>query len=268
VESWQTNHHSGQSVFMVADSLGRQYDKIGVGYSESRMPEPRWETLIRAALGDATTVLNVGAGTGSYEPPDRSVIALEPSQTMILQRPPASAPAVRGTAEGLPFRDDSFDAALAIFTVHHWPDPARGLAEMQRVSRRQVIVTWNPALFAERMWLVAEYLPEVYEREATLATEATIVRLLGSTQTQVLPVPFNCTDGVLGAYWRRPEAFLDPTVRLASSGIALLDQDLVARAITKLRLDLQRGTWHERHRALLDEVELDLGYRLVIAHSP
>jgi len=224
--------------------------------------------LIHAALGDARTILNVGAGTGSYEPRDRSVIALEPSQTMIDQRPLAAAPAVRGTAEGLPFPDNSFDAALAIFTVHHWPDPARGLAELQRVSRRQVVVTWNPQLFAERMWLVGEYLPEIYEREITLATEATVVALLGSTRTEILPVPFDCSDGVLGAYWRRPEAFLDPAVRLASSGIALLDQDTVEHAIAQLGRDLQRGVWNDRHHDLLHETELDLGYRLVIAQSP
>jgi ubiquinone/menaquinone biosynthesis C-methylase UbiE len=253
---------------MVADSIGRRYDKIGVGYGANRTPDARWEMLIHAALGDARTILNVGAGTGSYEPRDRSVIALEPSQTMIDQRPPSAAPAVRGTAEGLPFRDNSFDAALAIFTVHHWPDPARGLAELQRVSRRQVVVTWDPELFAKRMWLVAEYLPEIYEHEAALATEDTVVRHLGSTQTQVLPVPFDCTDGVLGAYWRRPEAFLDPAVRLASSGIALLDQEVVERAIAQLGEDLHRGTWHDRHQDLLDETELDLGYRLVIAQSP
>jgi hypothetical protein len=151
--------------------------------------------------------------------------------------------------------------------VHHWPDPARGLAELQRVSRRQVIVTWDPELFAERMWLVAEYLPEVFEREATLATEATVVRLLGATETQVLSVPFDCTDGVLGAYWRRPEAFLDPVVRLAISSIALLDQDTVDRAIAQLDEDLQCGAWHDRHQDLLDETELDLGYRLVVAES-
>jgi ubiquinone/menaquinone biosynthesis C-methylase UbiE len=252
---------------MVADSIGLRYDQIGVGYRATRMPDRRWEALIHAALGDASTVLNVGAGAGSYEPHDRSVIALEPSQTMIEQRPLAAAPAVRGTAERLPFRDNSFDAALAIFTVHHWPDPASGLAELQRVSRRQVVVTWDPLLFSERMWLVAEYLPEVYERESTLATEATVVRHLGATQTEVLPVPFDCTDGVLGAYWRRPEAFLDPAVRSASSGIALLDQDIVERAVARLGQDLQRGTWHDRHQNLLEEAELDLGYRLVVAES-
>jgi SAM-dependent methyltransferase len=212
-------------------------------------------------------VVNVGAGTGSYEPSDRLVIAVEPSQTMIDQRPHESAPAVRASAEDLPFPADSFDAALAIFTVHHWPDPSRGLAELQRVSRRQVVVTWDPELFAQRMWLVAEYLPEIYEHEATLATETMIVDLLASPSTQVLPVPFDCTDGVLGAYWRRPEAFLHPAVRRASSGIALSEQDIVERAVTRLRNDLAQGVWRDRRAHLLAESELDLGYRLVVAGS-
>jgi ubiquinone/menaquinone biosynthesis C-methylase UbiE len=252
---------------MAMDSRGSRYDTIGIGYGAHRSPEPRWEAVIHEALGDAQTVLNVGAGTGSYEPFDRSVVAVEPSQTMVDQRPPGAAPAARGTAESLPFRDDSFDASLALMTVHHWPDPARGLAELQRVSRRQVIFTWDPALFAERMWFVAEYLPEVYEREADLATEATIVPLLGSAHTQVLPVPFDCRDGVLGAYWRRPDAFLDPAVRSAISGIALLDQETVSLAITRLREDLTSGVWRDRHQDLLDQSELDLGYRLVVAQS-
>ena len=252
---------------MEGDSIGRRYDGIGVGYRARRRADPRWESLIHAALGDARTVLNVGAGTGSYEPRDRFVIAVEPSPTMIGQRQDGSAPAVRGSAESLPFPADSFDAALAIFTVHHWPDPSRGLAELQRVSRRQVVVTWDPELFAQRMWLVAEYLPEIYEHEATLATEAAIVERLSSASTQILPVPFDCTDGVLGAYWRRPEAFLDPEVRRASSGIALLDQGIVERALTRLRNDLASGIWSDRHADLIQETELDLGYRLVVAES-
>jgi SAM-dependent methyltransferase len=253
---------------MEADSIGRRYDEIGVEYGASRRPDPRWESLIHAALGDSLSVVNVGAGTGSYEPSDRRVVAVEPSQTMIDQREPGGAPALRGSAEHLPFPSGSFDAALAIFTVHHWADPIRGLAELQRVSRRQVVVTWDPSVFAERMWLVAEYLPEIYEREATLATETVIVERLRSAATRILPVPFDCTDGVLGAYWRRPEAFLDPAVRRASSGIALLDDDIVTRAITRLGDDLANGVWYDRHADLLDRTKLDVGYRLIVAESP
>ncbi len=252
---------------VVTDSSGPTYDEIGVGYRAKRKPDPRWAAQIHSALGDARTVLNVGAGAGSYELTDRSVIALERSRIMIDQRSPAAAPAAQGTADRLPFRDKQFEAALAVLTVHHWPDPAHGLAELQRVSNRQVIVTWNPEVFAERMWLVSEYLPEVVMREATLATEVTIVELLGATDSRVLPVPFDCTDGFFGAYWRRPEAFLDPDVRRAISGIALLEPEKVERAIAQLEEDLRSGTWQQRHQDLLDATELDLGYRLVVAES-
>ena len=252
---------------MPADSVGRRYDRIGVGYASRRRSDPRWEASIHAALGDAATVLNVGAGTGSYEPRDRTVVALEPSRTMIEQRQRQTCPTVRGSAEALPFADHAFDAGLAIFTVHHWPDPARGLAELQRVSRRQVVVTWDPRIFAERMWLVADYLPQVYEHEATLATEQAVLDLLDHASSKPLLVPFDCSDGVLGAYWRRPEAFLDPAVRQATSGMALLEPRVVEDAMSRLETELRSGEWHRRHGDLLDETELDLGYRLVIAGS-
>ncbi len=252
---------------MTADSVGVRYDRIGVGYAARRRPDPRWEAVILAALRDASTVLNVGAGSGSYEPTDRRVCALEPSLTMLEQRNADAAPAVRGSAEALPFPDRAFDATLAIFTVHHWSDPALGLAELQRVSQRQVVVTWNPSIFAEQMWLVSEYLPEVYEREATLATERTVLDLLDHARSESLPVPFDLTDGVLGAYWRRPEAFLDPSVRLSNSGMALLDAPVVQRAMAQLEQDLLDGSWHRRHRDLSDRTEIDLGYRIVVARS-
>lgn len=252
---------------MTADSIGLRYDRIGVGYAARREPDPRWEAVIHAALGDASTVLNVGAGAGSYEPTDRTVVAIEPSRTMIEQRRADAAPVVRGSAEALPFPDNTFDAALAIFTVHHWPDPERGLAELQRVARRQVVVTWNPAIFAERMWLVADYLPEVYEREATLTTEQCVLDHLDAARSEPLLVPSDCTDGVLGAYWRRPEAFLDPAVRLSNSGVALLDRDVVDRSMDRLERDLDTGAWHRKHGHLLYDAELDLGYRLVVAGS-
>ena len=221
----------------------------------------------RGARGRGRTVLNVGAGAGSYEPRDRQVCALEPSLTMIKQRSADAAPAVRGSAEALPFPDRTFDAALAIFTVHHWSDPALGLAELQRVSKHQVVVTWNPSIFSERMWLVSEYLPEVYEREATLATESTVLDLLDHARSAPLLVPFDLTDGVLGVYWRRPEAFLDPLVRLSNSGMALLDPRVVQRAVEQLEQDLLDGSWHRRHQDLSDRIEIDLGYRIVVARS-
>ncbi len=185
------------------------YDQIGVGYAQNRPPDPRWEAIIHRALGDARTILNVGAGTGSYEPRDRSVVALEPSRRMIAQRSNA-IPVVQGVAGALPFPDASFDVALAVLTVHHWPDAAAGPAEMQRVAARQVVVRWEPETFAERFWLVQKYLPP--EQADALAAGRRIASQLHEVETIPLPVPHDCTDGVFGAYWRRPEAYLDPAV--------------------------------------------------------
>jgi SAM-dependent methyltransferase len=247
------------------------YAVLGASYASRRRPDPRIASLIRAALGDARTVVNVGAGTGSYEPPGRRVAAVEPSEVMIGQRPAAAAPVVRGSAETLPFADQAFDAALAVLTVHHWASAAAGLAELRRVARRQVVLTWDPAVFAE-FWLVRDYLPQVAEHDRTLACLAVISGELARGGNELVitqvPVPGDCTDGFLGAYWRRPEAYLDPPVRAAMSGVALLSQDAVAAASRRLAGDLASGRWHERHGHLLKRGELDLGYRLVTARPP
>ncbi|MGW4957541.1 class I SAM-dependent methyltransferase [Nonomuraea sp. NPDC004186] len=246
------------------------YESIGLGYSRHRRPDPRIAGLIDQALGPARTVVNVGAGTGSYEPRGRQVTAVEPSTVMIEQRPPGSATVVQGYAESLPFPDRSFDAAMAILTVHHWTDAAAGLAELRRVSARQVVLTWDPAVTA-RFWLVAEYLPEIAEADARLAALAVVethLRRDGTPVTVVpVPVPADCTDGFLGAYWRRPHCYLDPQVRAAISALATLDQERVERAMRRLAADLATGRWNERHRALLDADTLDLGYRLVTTSS-
>jgi ubiquinone/menaquinone biosynthesis C-methylase UbiE len=244
------------------------YERIGAGYSTRRQPEPRWEALIRAALGHSSTVVNVGAGTGSYEPSDRLVIAVEPSPTMLAQRPAEAASVVRGTAEALPLPDRSVDVALAVLTVHHWTDAHAGLAEMMRVAGRQVVVTWDPTL-ALGFWLIADYLPEIAAHEADLPTLTAVTRALedGGRTVEIvnLPVPADCRDGVMAAYWRRPEAYLDPAVRAAISSISLLDQAVVAEAMARLASDLSDDTWVRRHGSLLERDELDLGYRLVVA---
>jgi SAM-dependent methyltransferase len=240
------------------------YDRIGTGYRFHRRPEPTWASRISGAINGAKTVVNVGAGTGSYEP-DEGVIAAELSMMMVAQRPPGAAPVVCCGAESLPFPDDSFDVALALMTVHHWTDVVQGLAELCRVAPRQVVFTWDPRLFAQRMWFVADYLPQVYRHESRLATLSTILGHLGPAVVEPLPVPAHCCDGVLGAYWRRPEAFLDPEVRAAISGIALLDQDDVQAAVEQLEADLTSGAWYQRYRHLLSLDEVDLGYRLVVA---
>ncbi|MFJ4102013.1 class I SAM-dependent methyltransferase [Amycolatopsis japonica] len=240
------------------------YAELGRDYARSRRPDPRVAAAITAAVGDARSVVNVGAGAGSYEPEGRDVVAVEPSRRMIAQRPATAAPAVQACAEGLPFADGAFDVALAVLTVHHWTDVTAGLAELRRVSRRQVIVTWDQAVFA-RFWLVRDYLPEIAEHESRLACLDRVVEELAEAAPTVapLPVPSDCVDGFLGAYWRRPEAYLSERVRAGMSGVALLDQNVVATAVERLRADLADGHWHRHHVGLLGRTELDLGYRLV-----
>ena len=240
------------------------YDQIGVGYSLNRQPDPRWATIIHRALGDARTVLNVGAGAGSYEPHDRAVIALEPSRQMIAQRSNAT-PVVQGVAGTLPFPDASFDVALAVLTVHHWPDATAGLAEMQRVARRQVVVTWQPEIF-ERFWLLREYF--ALEPPEAVVAGLQIASQLRNVTNIPLPVPHDCTDGVFGAYWRRPQAYLDPAVRASISGLALRDAHVINTAMAKLEADLRSGEWTRRHVDLLDLNEIDLGYCVLIGKSP
>lgn len=241
-----------------------RYDRIGTTYGRHRQADPRIAARIEAALGGARSVVNVGAGSGSYEPRDARVVAVEPSRVMLRQRPDGAAPAVHGVAEALPFADASFDAALAILTVHHWRDLARGLDEMRRVARRRrIVLTWAPEI-AARFWLVHDYLPEIAAAERGLATVAHVVDALPGSEVVTLPVPHDCRDGFLGAYWRRPEAYLDPSVRGAISGLARLDARVVDAAVARLASDLASGAWHERHRELLGRDEVDLGYRLVV----
>jgi len=176
-------------------------------------------------------------------------VGVEPSEIMIRQRSSSAAPVVRGVAEQLPFADGAFDVALAVLTVHHWSDPSTGLAEMRRVSRKQVVVTWDPEVFARQFWLVRDYLPEAAERETQLATLATVLAHLGPATTEKLLIPDDCTDGFFGAYWRRPHAYLDATVRGAISGLALLDRGVVSAAMERLKFDLGHGRWHARYQS-------------------
>jgi SAM-dependent methyltransferase len=239
------------------------YDTIGRGYSNYRHPEPRFVTAITRALGDADTVVNVGAGSGSYEPTDRAVVAVEPSLAMIRQRHAGSAPVVQASATHLPFRDAAFAAALAVLTMHHWPDRHRGLAEMARVVRqRVVIVTWDPAVTG--FWLVEDYFPAIVETDRHIFPSfEEIGSVLGRVEVQPLLVPHDCADGFLGAYWRRPFAYLDPGVRRAISGFAKMGD--ITPELTRLRRDLEDGTWARRYGHLMQQSALDLGYRLVIA---
>jgi len=208
--------------------------------------------------------VNVGAGAGSYEPHDLDVVAVEPSEVMIAQRPEGAAPVVRAVAEELPFEDGSFDAAMAVLSDHHWSDHDRGLAELRRVARRVVLFTWDPATVHDA-WLVREYLPG-FERLIThgFRLEHT-AEALGGARIEPVPIPHDCVDGFMHSYWRRPHAYLDPQVRAGISVFQLMEPDAVEAGIDRLRRDLESGAWERDHAELLDLEELDLGYRLVIS---
>lgn len=241
------------------------YDTIGRGYAGQRRADPRVAAAIRAALGDARSVVNVGAGSGSYEPVDLSVLAVEPSREMIRQRPAGAAPAVQAVAERLPLGDGSVDAALAVLTLHHWADRAAGLAELARVARRRVvIVTWDPARTGD-FWLTRDYLPAVVELDAAIFPSiAEIESALGGARVAPLPIPHDCADGFTGAYWRRPEAYLDPAVRSAMSTFARLAPAALAAGLARLADDLATGRWDARLGHLRAQRDADLGYRLVV----
>jgi SAM-dependent methyltransferase len=247
------------------------YDRIGVGYGAARRTDPKIAARVAAALGDARSVLNVGAGTGSYEPADREVTAVEPSAEMIAQRPSGAAPVVRASAERLPFEDDSFDAAMAIFTDHHWRDRAAGLRELARVARHRVLLLNADPSLTHLFWLTRDYLPrftdlipEPYRRPGHWLQE--LRHLLGEAlDAQPVPVPRECRDGFYQAYWCRPRAYLDQRVRDGISVFHRLPSKEVSSAMERLRQDLDDGTWEERRARTLEAPELDVGLRLVVA---
>jgi SAM-dependent methyltransferase len=246
------------------------YDRIGAGYGEVRRPDPRIAASIEAALGDARTVLNVGAGTGSYEPVDREVTAVEPSAEMIAQRPPDAAAVVQASAEELPFADDSFDAAMAIISDHHWSDRTAGLREMRRVTRQRVLILNADPALAESFWLTRDYLPgflslipERYRRQGYWEQE--LEDLLGAVQVRSVPVPADCHDGFYQAYWQRPRAYLNSQIRDGISVFHRLPQAEVDAAMERLSRDLDNGVWEERYGHLDEEPALDVGLRLVVS---
>ena len=241
------------------------YQNIGNNYSAVRRPDRRIQRLITTGLGDAQSVVNVGAGTGNYEPADRQVIAVEPSLTMIAQRGPGTAPAIQAVVEALPFGDQAFDAALAILTLHHWTDLAGGLSELRRVARRQVVLLFEPQI-SRQFWLI-EYFPECLSLPSEIrAPSVEDVRIHLDIQTVLpVPIPADCTDGFAGAYWRRPRSYLDPSVRAGISSLSQLPHEVAQRCVERLGQDLASGEWEARYGYLQGLTELDLGYRLLIA---
>jgi SAM-dependent methyltransferase len=241
--------------------MAAKYDIIGLNYAELRKPDPRIAALITGALGPAQTILNVGAGTGSYEPADRSVTAVEPSGEMIRKRGPGAATAIQASAGDLPFADKSFDASMAILTIHHWPDKAAGLREMRRVTRGPVVLlTFDPS---HRPWLT-DYFPELARLdEAQMPNLSEYQHWLGPVQVTPVPVPHDCRDGFLYAYWRRPAAYLDAHIRSGSSSFWAIGK--AEAGLQRLKLDLDSGAWERRYAHLLNRESYDAGYRLVVA---
>jgi SAM-dependent methyltransferase len=237
-----------------------RYDTIGINYSDLRKPDQRIAAVISAALDGAETVLNVGAGTGSYEPADRSVTAIEPSAEMISQRPASAAPVVQGVAEALPFDDDTFDASMAILTIHHWTDQAKGLAEMRRVTRGPIVLlTFDPAF--RDFWLF-DYFPELVALDDRQMPQLSdYEKWLGSVEIAQVPIPHDCSDGFLSAYWRRPAAYLEPRIRAAMSSFHAIGD--VSAGVQQLNSDLQSGAWDRNNAALQQLGQADFGYRLV-----
>jgi SAM-dependent methyltransferase len=242
------------------------YEAHGGGYAVRRRPDPRIAALVHEALGAARTVVNVGAGAGSYEPEDRHVVAVEPAARMRAQRPRALAPAVDAAAERLPFDDGSFDAAMAMITIHQWSDLDAGLRELRRVARGPVVVLTFDGEALQDFWLNA-YAPEVIalERRRFPAIERVVEVLGGTAEVRHVPIPRDCVDGFGEAFYARPEAFLDPDVRDAQSGWVLIDAAAVARATARLADDLASGEWDRRYGALREQPAYDGAVRLIVA---
>jgi SAM-dependent methyltransferase len=245
------------------------YDRIGGTYGKTRRADPRIARQISEALGDARSVVNVGAGAGAYEPRDRDVVAVEPSSVMLRQRPLDAAPAVQASAEDIPFADGAFDAALAVLTMHHWGDWRAGIGELRRVARRRIVMlTFDPE-WIPRYWLVRDYLPEIAELDAQRFPPLVIVAeaLGGAVSTPVL-IAADCADGFLCAAWKRPLAYLDERVRANISTFAMLDPVTVAAALARLERDVADGAWAARNADLIPLDEADFGYRLLVATLP
>lgn len=243
-----------------------RYDRIGRGYARTRREDPRLAQLIQGALGPARTVVNVGAGAGSYEPRDRHVIAIEPSDVMASQRPLDLPPAIRASAGAIPLRDQSVDAAIAILTVHHWDhEREAGVRELRRVARGPVLIlTYDPEISGQ-MWLMADYLPEVAELDKRIFPKIETLAgwLGGTTRVDAIEIPRDTPDWMLGSFWAHPERVLDPAARAATSGFARMPAAVIDRVTEAVRRDLESGAWDRRHGHLRDLESYDAGFRLI-----
>ncbi len=244
-----------------------RYDRIGVGYAQHRRADPRIAQQIHSALGAGASVANVGAGSGSYEPTDRTVISIEPSAVMAAQRA-RSAPAVRGFAHALPLHDDGVDAAMSVLSLHHWDDHTKdGVLEMRRVASGPVVIVTFDAAISGQMWLVADYMPELRELDDQIFPRPELIaEWLGSARIDVIPVARDCEDKMLGAFWAHPEWVLDPEIRQVTSGFARQSAETVARVEQAVRADLASGAWDARYGELRALQQLDVGLRLIVGN--
>jgi SAM-dependent methyltransferase len=248
-------------------SIAPRYDTIGRGYAQTRREDPFLRERIHAALGDARTVVNVGAGTGSYEPRDRHVIAIEPSDVMVAQRPRELAPAIRAYATDLPLRDGAVDAAMSILSLHHWDDCQRGVRELRRVARDTVVLLTYDTKVSGQMWLTADYAHEIAERDRRIFPDPQLLGewLGGEVRIEVVPSHRDCRDWMFGSFWAHPERVLDPVARAATSGFAQMSPSAVERVVSDVSRDLQSGVWDQRYGHLRELEAFDSGLRLVIA---
>lgn len=247
--------------------MAPRYEQIGVGYARTRREDPRLACLIHAALAGARSVVNVGAGTGLYEPRDRLVIAIEPSGVMAGQRPRDLAPAIRASAGALPLHDRSVDAAMAVLTVHHWDEEQeRGVRELRRVARGPVVILTYDAAVSGAMWLMADYLPEVAELDHQIfpSFDKLAEWLGGPIAVESIPIPSDTTDWTLGSFWAHPERVLDPAARAATSGFARMPEAVVERVVREVERDLRTGAWDACHGHLRELDAYDAGLRLVV----
>lgn len=242
------------------------YEESGVAYTATRRADPRIAAQIHAALGDATSVVNVGAGAGAYEPPDRDVLPIEPSSRMIAQRPPGLALAIRGHAECLPLPSDCVDAAMACMTLHHWADWRIGVQELRRVARKRIVIFTYDRSYAERFWLLRDYLPRLGRLDSARfpPIEEQSAAMGEEVSCEPVPIPHDCEDGFLAAYWRRPRAYLDPWVRAGMSTFHLPGAERLLAGLERLSEDVEDGEWETRYDHLLELEQVDLGYRLLV----
>jgi len=240
------------------------YDQIGIDYATQRQSDPRIAAQLWKLLENAKRIVNIGAGSGSYEPHDIELVAVEPSKEMIKQRKANKHLVIKTSAEDLPFKDNSFTHALTILSMHHWADRNKAFTEINRVTTdRFVAVSWNPN--ASPFWLTRDYFPELYETDQKIfPTLEEFQRHFNDVQITPLLIPEDCIDGFLAAYWKRPEAYLNPKVRQSISTFSKLKQ--LDTGLKKLEDDLKSGAWKQRNRDILNKSALDAGYILITAN--